>query len=193
MDLLRAFADDIGLVAKDLFSTIRLLKPIFDIIDGIAALRLNVAKCIIIPLWPYRDDDLKEVLGNICPGWQAMQLADAAKYLGFYVGPGIDDKDWERVLDVLSRIDSSIRTAGLSRLKAFQSFLTYGVAHLYFVAQLRRPPESLRKLELACSACMFCLISHAFFNHDFKHRLGTPIFMFVRTYVPTYIRTYVRT
>lgn len=77
-----------------------------------------------------------------------MKVKDAAKYLGFFVGPGTEDKDWERVLGMLKSASRAIREAGLPRLKCFQSFLAYGVSHLIFISQLRRPPASILKLEL---------------------------------------------
>ena len=147
-DRLRGFADALGFVTHNLFNSMKNLKPILDVIARISALYLNVAKCVIVPLWKYQESAIRDALNDVCPGWHTMKIAEVAKYLGFWIGPGTGDRDWDGIMDTLGNVGRAIRGAGLPRLMAFRSFLAYGVSHLIFVAQLRRPPTSLHELEL---------------------------------------------
>jgi len=107
-----------------------------------------VAKCVIVPLWKYQESAIRDALNDVCPGWHTMKIAEVPKYLGFWIGPGTGDRDWDGIMDTLRNVGRAIRGAGLPRLMAFRSFLAYGVSHLIFVAQLRRPPKSFHELEL---------------------------------------------
>ena len=100
-DCALAYADDLGFIVTNLFQTARDLQPVSDITANISSLHLNIPKCVIIPLWKYLEDDVSSMMKDVCFSWHITRIAQAAKYMGFYVGPGTDDKDWERVLDTL--------------------------------------------------------------------------------------------
>ena len=94
-DILRGFADDLGFVTHNVFNSMKKLKPILDVIARISALHLNVAKCVIVPLWKYQEIAIRDALNDVCPGWHTMKIAEVAKYLGFWIGPGTRNRDWD--------------------------------------------------------------------------------------------------
>ena len=49
---IRAFADDIAVVAPDLYESVPILMQVFSETARVAGLGLNIPKCVLIPLWP---------------------------------------------------------------------------------------------------------------------------------------------
>eukprot|EP00959_Pyramimonas_sp_CCMP1952_P168379 3518311-Pyramimonas_sp.AAC.1 len=55
---------------------------------------LNLGKSVLAPLGGLSRQQMREQLREKAPLWGAMEIADTAKYLGFYVGPGRGRKSW---------------------------------------------------------------------------------------------------
>ena len=93
--LTRCYADDTALVINNFWDEAPILQDIFQQFSEISGLRLNLQKCIILPLDEGELDTFRDRLHNQVPAWTSMQTARKGKYLGFYVGPGKGDKSWE--------------------------------------------------------------------------------------------------
>ena len=95
----KACADDIGVALRQLQSlpTLCLWFQCFTKVSGLA---LGPAKCIIVLT------SITASVGNIgvikswlllnCPSWKDMLVCDAAKYLGFFLGPKSSVKQWTK-------------------------------------------------------------------------------------------------
>lgn len=49
-DLVRAYADEVGLVAKDIFASAEIFVPLFREFAAVSGLQLNLAKTVFVPL-----------------------------------------------------------------------------------------------------------------------------------------------
>ena len=84
-----AFADDIGLVLADIMQYAPSIQDLFHEFASISNLRLNLAKCIVIPLSPEVTlDQFSCDFVEIVPRWKEFKIDDCAEYLGILLGPG---------------------------------------------------------------------------------------------------------
>ena len=121
----------------------------FRCVSRCSRLNLNPKKCVLVPLWAnYVIEDLRECLRAAVPDWAGFSIADCAKYLGFFIGPGSCDREWSKVMKRLAEASSHIKMAGLPKLQGFDVFHMFGYSQLQFVAQLRAPCTELRRVEL---------------------------------------------
>ena len=87
--------------------------PIFDKAAELALLKLQLSKCVLVPVWTLVnasvESQIRAMLLEIAPTWGAMKIASLAKYLGAMLGPGVTDahiwkeavgKWWRRVLEL---------------------------------------------------------------------------------------------
>ncbi len=75
--MLRADADDLAIVAKDLPDTTLAFAPIFAEYAGISGLALNLRKTVLIPLSEAPLHTMREQLEELLPGWEAVQVSHA--------------------------------------------------------------------------------------------------------------------
>ena len=59
----------------------------FVVVTAIATLELNVAKTIIVPLFPKSLMQLRDKLLEVCPTFASSKIQYAARYLGVMLGP----------------------------------------------------------------------------------------------------------
>ena len=111
--MVRACADDLSF-ALSRMKHLSLLYPIYTLAEKIAGLTLHPQKCVIIPLIKrdeYKYDQIKRWLSKNIPEWQNMQITDAAKLLGFFLGPGCGKLNWrDPVIKLVKRV-SEIKSA----------------------------------------------------------------------------------
>ncbi len=91
----RAYADDTALVVQDFAEAAGKLEATFTEFETVAGLKLNMAKSVVVPLNANTYDDFEALKSRTAPGWAAMPVRLAAKYLGFQVGPGKEDSSWK--------------------------------------------------------------------------------------------------
>jgi hypothetical protein len=109
----RACADDLT------FSLCRLkhlttLLPIYETAQLIAGLTLHPDKCVVIPLCRQDEETYHKILKWIeknIPQWAKFKIKDAAKCLGFYIGPGSGRLNWNDPLGKLVRRVNDIKSA----------------------------------------------------------------------------------
>ena len=66
---IRAFADDIAVVAPDIHTCIPVLVNIFKDTARVSGLTLNIPKCVFIPLWPTDMSILRQDMAVLFPAW----------------------------------------------------------------------------------------------------------------------------
>ena len=83
---IRAYADDIAIVAPDILETASILDNEFQKFAEISNLHLKTSECIIVPLWRITAANLTTLLQIYHRPWANMKIDHAAKYLGLFLG-----------------------------------------------------------------------------------------------------------
>ena len=84
----RAWADDIAMIVPSGLSALPLMASIVHEFPLASGLWLGIGKCVLVPLFPVDFLALRADLAQWVPQWATMAIADAAKYLGVFGGPG---------------------------------------------------------------------------------------------------------
>ena len=101
--MLRGYADDLVILMNDFWKSIGTLALQFKFIASISNLCLNIAKCVLVPLWKYNRKHLKDLLTESVPFWSSLDVASYAKYLGVLLGPGAGKLSTEKALNRYSK------------------------------------------------------------------------------------------
>eukprot|EP00974_Lingulodinium_polyedra_P026121 2522147-Lingulodinium_polyedra.AAC.1 len=72
--------------------------PLFGRFQDISNLRLNLRKCVIVPLWPIDFQDLRAQLVACCSAAQDFVIAECARYLGTFLGLRAGPPSWAPAL-----------------------------------------------------------------------------------------------
>ena len=99
----RAFADDIALVIPDIAQALPILQDIFREMEQVGNLGLNMPKCVFIPLWQGRAEDIQQYISQHYPFWGGIKVDYKGTYLGFVVGPERGNLNWTKPLDKFAR------------------------------------------------------------------------------------------
>ena len=87
-NLFRGYADDLACVTSDVVRDWPRFIHEFEVWARASGLRLNIKKCICIPLWRTQLEDLRREAWLQESIWKSFKVELAGKYLGFWVGPG---------------------------------------------------------------------------------------------------------
>ena len=98
-DLVRAFADDIGMVVQNTRLTLPALFEAFGKFACFSGLNLNFKKTVCIPLWAESMDGIKEKMALLHEACKHIAYDDHGIYLGFAVGPGRNRIQWQKASD----------------------------------------------------------------------------------------------
>ena len=93
-NVLRAYADDIGVVLMNVLLELPGLIQIFLKWELASLLKLNVKKCALIPLWCAGVHRLQRWLRRSLPSFSDCAVSNVAKYLGVMLGPGSGNVFW---------------------------------------------------------------------------------------------------
>eukprot|EP00973_Karenia_brevis_P049268 6833933-Karenia_brevis.AAC.1 len=109
-------ADDLAAVCTSL-TILDQLTGVFFMLERAVLLQLNPSKMAFIPVNVALNDkriaDIKHYILRRTP-WAAMPILDAAKYLGFMVGPSAHLQSWPSVIDAWFDTAMVIAGAGLT-------------------------------------------------------------------------------
>ena len=148
-EMVRAYADDIAVVARCFQNACLRLVPIFRCVQKCSCLALNPKKCVLVPLWPESNrDTLRGWINLYHPEWADMRVESFAEYLGFCIGPGSAHKEWQKVMRKVLEASSFIKALGMPKIYSLRLMHMFGYSQLQFVAQLRSPCRALRRIEL---------------------------------------------
>ena len=78
----------------------------------------------------------------VIPTWGMFSVRPFGKYLGFMLGPGAKNQEWDSIMVRVLEVARFIKTLGLPKFQAFLLYQMIGVSQLQFVAQLRSPPRA---------------------------------------------------
>jgi hypothetical protein len=136
----RTYADDCATVLRSWDAQEPAVRQVFEDFAAATGMQINWRKSVVVPLrreaWdPIRLDLAQRPLDSRLP------MADTAKYLGLYLGPGAKDTSWKGpVRKMQQRLhDWDWRNAGL--MTAIRIFNTYLLSTLSYVGQFLPPPQ----------------------------------------------------
>ena len=97
---LGAFADDIGIVIRNVRDTLPEIARIFSDFSRISGLHLNFEKCVVIPLADSEDkiNDFTSCFHEAVPEWSKFAIKTHGEYLGFQLGPGSADTQFDNAI-----------------------------------------------------------------------------------------------
>ena len=148
-DALAAYADDLGLVAIDIFTSAAVFTPLFADFASISGLQLNVRKTVFVPLGDAPLPDFKAALEAHFPGWGAAPVRLWAEYLGFVLGPEAGDRVWTKAFAKVEKRADLWAQLGLGLHFTSVAYNVYIASLLSFLLQLAVLPASWSALEAA--------------------------------------------
>jgi hypothetical protein len=148
-DLCRAYADDIGLVAKDVFASAQLFVPAFEDFAAVSGLALNLGKTIFVPLGDDTLDSFRLEMTTRFPGWGAAGVRWWADYLGFTLGPQSQGRSWRKAMAQYTSRTDLWAQLGLGLHFTSIAYNVYIASLLGFLLQLEVLPEEWESVEAA--------------------------------------------
>lgn len=167
-----ACADDLAAC----ISSLHYLKPmhsLFRLFGRITGLTLSPKKCVIVlnsvRATPYNVGLVRAWLAENIPDWADFEIANCAKYLGFYMGPTAFCWQWDMPIRKFKARVESIASSGESAALCARQYSIRAVPILSYLSQLSLPPPNLPQIEIAAinrilhfatNATSFAAIAH---------------------------------
>ena len=102
-------------------------------------------KTIFVPLFPMDHVDVRQRVIARAPLWGAIGIADCAKYLGFYVGPGRGTRTWDTIMNKYLERAAIWSKLGAGFLHSMEAYKVFIASVIMFCAQLDAlPPDFFR-------------------------------------------------
>ena len=139
----RMYADDTAIVVQNVQVQVPQIQKIFKLIGEAAHLRLNIQKCVHIPLFLPSEEDPVLLLTQTAPEYANMKCDTKGTYLGFVAGLGKGHLAWDKAL---AKAEERVRLWQWCELGLFfasQTWNTFITSIVGFVAQLESPPPHL--------------------------------------------------
>jgi len=140
--IIRAFADDIGMVVEDFFRDGRIAQTVFSEFASMSGLELNLPKTVAIPLWPKGVQEIQQSMSQGQFFWDQIQIASSGKYLGFSSGPGKGFSSWDAPICKYLGRTRRWQEIGEGTQFATLAYNTFALTTLSFVSQLESPPPA---------------------------------------------------
>lgn len=148
---LRACADDVGAALRKL-KQLHILHQLFSEMQKASGLILKPAKCVIVLLTFEANSavtfTIKESLLHYVPDRANFQIANIAKYLGFFLGPDAGTKQWDGPCQRFRDRVSDIQDAKLLVQFSSIEFSSKAMPVLLYVGQPVPIPSNSRALEV---------------------------------------------
>ena len=148
-DMLRAYADDLALVSRDIFFSVQAFAPIFQDFVEVSGLALNIRKTVFVPLGDSPPETLRLRIDAIVPGWGSAAFRFYAEYLGFYLGPDAGTRCWDKTLAKVRRRAELWSRLGLGMHFSTLAYNVYVASLLGFLLQLAPLPVEWKSTEIS--------------------------------------------
>ena len=86
--VIRASADDVGIVLQDIDTQLPILVKLLEEFGALSGMHINLAKTVGIPLWAKGMEEAKKEVGRVAPEWSELPVDSKGMYLGCVIGPG---------------------------------------------------------------------------------------------------------
>ncbi|MBM3946426.1 MAG: hypothetical protein FJ315_03360, partial [SAR202 cluster bacterium] len=148
-DTIRAYADDVALVSRNIFGSCQIFGPIFEEFARLSGMVLNLQKTVFVPLSDGPLDHFRARLAGLHPRWSAAACRFWAAYLGFVLGPEGRDRSWAKALEKYAQRAALWASVGLGLQYTAAAYNTYIVSTLGFLVQLEPIPAQWEAFERA--------------------------------------------
>ena len=145
--MVKAFADDVGLVIRNVEHSLPVLVRTLKVFSEISGMHINLPKTVGIPLWTEEVGDVKARVAEVAPAWAGLPLADHATYLGCEVGPGKVGKERSRAAKRFKQKIAGWDWASLGLHFTATVYNTYLLSSILFPAQIARVSKEVLELE----------------------------------------------
>ena len=149
LDTIRAYADDVALVSRDILGSCRTFGPVFEEYARLSGMELNLRKTVFVPLSDVPLDRFRERLAELHPRWNAVACRYWAAYLGFVLGPEGRPRSWEKAFEKYEQRAALWASLGLGLHYTAAAYNTYVVSTLSFLVQLEPLPAQWEAVERA--------------------------------------------
>ena len=139
--LVKAYADDTALVLRSFQKEAPIIMEIFRDFEEISGLKLNLGKCVTIPLGSSTQENFQKARDQVAPNWSSMPLSDHGLYLGYMVGPGKGTKTWDKPTEKYRQRCKLWEDRGLGLHYQTVAYNTFAASTLGYVGQLEKVPE----------------------------------------------------
>jgi endonuclease/exonuclease/phosphatase family metal-dependent hydrolase len=147
LGMITAFADDVAIVALHLFKALRVLAPVFAVLQAASCLVVNPTKSVVIPLWRGGCFEARRWLADCLPAWAAFKVQLCGRFLGYLIGPGAASTRWDLTLDKYWHRGMLARAAGGGFFGNLHHYHIFGASVLGYLLQLAVPPKKAFALE----------------------------------------------
>ena len=141
--LARAFADDTAVLLRDLKAGLPPLHGLFARLALATGLRLNMRKCVIIPLGDRGLNPVSAFLERTFSPWFGAKVAMSGRYLGFEIGPARGGASWVKPTQKARERIATWPWAELGLFYGTQVWNTLVVSLYSYVGQLELPPAAV--------------------------------------------------
>ena len=139
LEIVCAFADDLAAALSSLQS-LNAIARAFKVFKKISNLGIKASKCCIVPLGArlslQRVENIRNHLRAHLPDWAEFNIDDAAKYLGFHLGPGSAAPMWKAPHDKFSKRAYQIAGSKLAPSLSIQQYNQRAMSVLQYIAQI---------------------------------------------------------
>ena len=99
-------------------------------------------------MWHYNSQNVALKLEQHIPLWRNFVVNSFGKYLGFLIGRGAINHEWDCIVNKIVDAAKLIKSLGRPKLQGFFLHQMLGASQVQFVVQFRSPPRGLRRFEL---------------------------------------------
>ncbi|CAK0837112.1 unnamed protein product, partial [Prorocentrum cordatum] len=139
--LIRAFADDVGIVLADMRRQLPILQQALSEFGDLSGMVANLPETVGIPLWEDTLDAASAVVSEACPAWAGLPLKRAAVDLGCAVGRGRAGQIWHTAVKRFRERVEGWTWSEMGLHFATVPCDTYALPVLPFIAQAALPSQ----------------------------------------------------
>jgi hypothetical protein len=142
-----AFADDMGLVTRQLLVCLGIISELAGILFQATAMRLNPKKSVIIPLGRQTAFSILRHINESLPSLGGVLVKTHGRYLGFMVGPTAEAVRWEGAAAKYWQRGMAARDAGGGFFHYVLHYSIYATSVLGYLMQFAALPKVILRME----------------------------------------------
>jgi endonuclease/exonuclease/phosphatase family metal-dependent hydrolase len=147
LNVVSAFADDIGIVTRQLFEGLAILAELLALLKTATAMGLSPTKSVIIPLGRQTAASITSHIQEHHPSLGGLLIRSHGKYLGFMVGPSADEARWDIAAAKFWQRGMAARDAGGGFFLNTLHYSIYATSVLSYLMQFSLLPKEVLRME----------------------------------------------
>ena len=97
---------------------------------------------------PAAEECIRRYLAKNMPGWENFEIASSGKYLGIWLGPQTEEKQWSKAIDKYNFRCSEIASIGAAASISARLYNMYSLPVLGYICQFHQPTKEIQSAEL---------------------------------------------